>query len=82
MMSAAVISPASLTTFCPDHDCWNVWPLQTADQLMQLADPSVIFLNTLCGGHGYTSNACTGYSQAKKRIVQTQKSVNEMKSLY
>lgn len=44
LMVAAVISQAGLTWFCPGYVCRNVWPLQTAEQLMQIADPSVIFL--------------------------------------
>lgn len=39
-----VISWTRLNTFCPGHHYWNVWLLQTADQLLQLADPSMIFL--------------------------------------
>lgn len=40
---ATVISWASLNTFFgPGHGCWNVWPLQTAERLLQPADPSMI----------------------------------------
>lgn len=45
---ATVISWASLNTFCAGCHCRNVWPLQTAEQFTQLADPSAIS-GDLCG---------------------------------
>lgn len=56
-----VISWTSLNTFCPGHHYWNVWLLQTAEQLLQLADPSTIFLEQCLRGHSYKRNAHTGW---------------------
>lgn len=51
----AVISQAS-----PGLRRWNVWPLQTAEQLKQLADPSASFLKQPLRGHGCKKNVRIG----------------------
>lgn len=63
---ATTISRPSLTTFfCPDHHCWNVWPLQTAEQLMQLADPSMISLKQPLWGHCHRRKGLQWWTQGQ-----------------
>ena len=56
---ATGISSSSLNTFCPRHHSWNVWTLQTAEQLLQLADPSIIVPKQSLWGQGYKRNTRT-----------------------